>query len=40
MNHITKGREQIVHKTFLKIMDGLGYDVELTYKKQEGNKSE
>ncbi len=34
VNRITKGREQIVNKTFLKIMDELGYDVELTYRKK------
>ena len=34
MNRITKGREQIVNKTFIKMMDELGYDVELTYKKE------
>ena len=34
VNRITKGREQIVNKTFIKIMDELGYDVELTYKKK------
>ncbi|MBR3262024.1 MAG: helix-turn-helix transcriptional regulator [Lachnospiraceae bacterium] len=34
VNHITKNREQIVNKTFLKIMDALGYDVELIYKKK------
>lgn len=34
VNRITKGREQIVNKTFVKIMDELGYDVELTYKKK------
>ena len=39
VNRITKGREQIVNKTFVKMMDELGYDVELTYKKREGNKS-
>lgn len=35
VNRITKGREQIVNKTFVKIMDELGYDVELTYKKKQ-----
>ena len=35
VNRITKGREQIVNKTFVKMMDELGYDVELTYKKKE-----
>ena len=34
MNRITKGREKIVNKTFVKMMDELGYDVELTYKKK------
>ena len=34
VNLITKGREQIVNKTFVKMMDELGYDVELTYKKK------
>ena len=35
MNRITKGREQIVNKTFLAMMDALGYDVRLTYEKRE-----
>ena len=30
VNRITKGREQIVNKTFVE----LGYDVELTYKRK------
>ena len=34
MNRITRGREQLVNKNFLKMMDELGYDVELTYKKK------
>ena len=34
VNRITKGREQLVNKTFVKMMDELGYDVELTYKKK------
>ena len=34
VNRITKGREQILNKTFIKILDELGYDVELTYKKK------
>ncbi len=38
VNRITKGREQIVNKTFVKMMDELGYDVELTYIKQEEGK--
>ena len=35
VNRITKGREQIVNKTFVKMMDELGYDVEITYKKKK-----
>ena len=38
VNRITKGREQIVNKTFIKILEELGYDVELVYKKREGSK--
>ena len=33
VNRITRGREQLVNKTFLKMMDKLGYDVELIYRK-------
>ena len=33
-NRIIRGREQIVNKTFIKILDELGYDVKLTYKKK------
>lgn len=35
VNRIVRGREQIVNKTFVKMMDALGYDVELTCKKKE-----
>ena len=35
VNRNIRGREQIVNKTFIKILDELGYDVELTYKKKE-----
>ena len=34
VNRIIRGREQIVNKTFVKMLDKLGYDVELTYKKK------
>ena len=34
VNRITKGREQIVNKTFIKMMDELGYNVELTDRKK------
>ncbi len=35
VNRITKGHERIVNKTFVKMMDELGYDVELTYRKKQ-----
>lgn len=35
VNRITKGREQIVNKTFIAMLEQLGYDVELNYVKQE-----
>ena len=38
VNRITRGREQIVNKTFIKILDELGYDVELTYKRKTEGK--
>ena len=38
VNRITKGREEIVNKTFVKMMDELGYDVELTYKRNTEEK--
>ena len=38
VNKITRGREQIVNRTFVRIMDELGYDVELTYKKKQEGK--
>ncbi|MDO4804095.1 MAG: helix-turn-helix transcriptional regulator [Lachnospiraceae bacterium] len=31
VNRITKGREHILNKTFIAMMEQLGYDVELTY---------
>lgn len=34
VNRIVKSKEQIVNKTFLAIMEDLGYDVELTYVKR------
>ena len=34
VNRIIRGREQIVNKTFIKILDERGYDEELTYKKK------
>ena len=34
VNRIIRGREQIVNKTFVKMLDELGYNVELTYVKR------
>ena len=34
VNRIIRGREQIVNKAFIKILDALGYDVVLTYEKK------
>ena len=30
VNRITKGREQIINKAFVRMLDELGYDVEIT----------
>lgn len=35
VSRIVKGQEQIVNKTFMKIMDKLGYDVRLVYGKRD-----
>ncbi len=35
VNRIIRGREQILNKTFVLILNELGYDVELTYVKRE-----
>ena len=35
VNRIVRKREQIVNKTFLKILEDLGYDVRLVYEKRE-----
>lgn len=34
VNRITKGREQIVNRTFVKMLDELGYDVVINYVKK------
>ena len=35
VNKIVRNKEQIVKKTFLAMMEELGYDVQLTYVKRE-----
>ena len=36
VNKIIRSKEQIVNKTFLAVMEDLGYDVRLTYEKRQG----
>ena len=38
VNRIIRGREQIINKTFVKMLESLGYDVELTYKRKTEEK--
>ena len=38
VNRIIRGREQIVNKTLVKMLEELGYDVELTYKRKTEEK--
>ena len=35
ISRIVNSKEQIINKTFLGIMDKLGYDIELTYVKKD-----
>ena len=35
VNRLIKRPEKIVNKTFVQMMEQLGYDVQLTYKKKE-----
>ncbi len=35
VNRIVKSKEHIINKTFLAMMEDLGYDVRLTYEKRE-----
>jgi hypothetical protein len=39
ISRIVNSRENIVNKTFLSVMESLGYDVRLTYEKREGDVS-
>mgnify|MGYP004732702903 FL=1 len=36
VSRLIRNNEKIVNKTFLQLMEKLGYDVELTYVKREG----
>ena len=35
VNRIVKKKEGVVNKTFVQMLEGLGYDIELTYVKRE-----
>ena len=35
VNRIIKNKENIINRTFLQMMESLGYDVELTYVKRD-----
>ena len=35
MNRIIKKKDGVVNKTFVQMLEALGYDIELTYVKQE-----
>jgi plasmid maintenance system antidote protein VapI len=39
ISRIVNSKENIVNKTFLSMMESLGYDVRLTYEKREGDVS-
>ncbi|MCI2061753.1 MAG: helix-turn-helix transcriptional regulator [Eubacteriaceae bacterium] len=37
VNRIIKGENGVVNKTFVQMMEGLGYDIEINYVKRERN---
>ena len=39
VNRVVKKRENIVNNTFVKMMEALGYDIELTYVKRESDSN-
>lgn len=39
VNRVIKNKETIVNKTFINLMEALGYDVELVYTKRNHNGS-
>ncbi len=40
VNRIVKKNGCVLNKTFIQMMEGLGYDVRLTYEKREANNNE
>lgn len=40
INRIVKNSEGVINKTFIQMMEGLGYDIELVYVKREAMSHE
>ncbi len=40
INRIIKKQDGVVNKTFVQMLEALGYDIELTYVKRDGNSEE
>lgn len=40
VNRIIKKQDGVVNKTFVQMLEALGYDIELTYVKRDGNSGE
>ena len=40
VNRIVKKKDSILNKTFVQMMEGLGYDIRLTYEKREEKNNE
>lgn len=40
VNRIIKKQDGVVNKTFVQMLEALGYDIELTYVKRDGNSDE
>lgn len=40
VNRIIKKQDGVVNKTFVQMLEALGYDIELTYVKRENNKED
>lgn len=40
VNRIVKKKDGVVNKTFVQMMEGLGYDIKITYEKREDNVNE
>lgn len=37
VNRVLKNHERVVNKTFISMMENLGYDIEITYVKKRGD---